>query len=683
MFASARRLIGNVNVTESQGLIRIQGIPTGAITNDIAKHWATSRMNSHMFVKLNSSELVIPSFFAVELVHMLKVLYEVRRIRTNRRAIEKILIELHSETWLRNIDSQHESVLDFSQLRQIKFKLLPHQLAFLERYNWVKPRYNLRGILLMVPPGGGKTISDISIAVCTEADIVYIVSPKNAIYTVWAKTLSQDMTSPQKVWIAADEKPFDPTAKWLIYHYETLDKAIQAASKHPHKKTVIILDESHGFNDIAAQRTEKFLELCRITKSTDIIWASGTPIKAMGQEAIPLIRSIDPLFTPDVEARFKRIFGANAERGYDILNHRLGLISYKVPKSEFMDSTPTFIDINVKMPNGDKYTLASLKGVMSTFITERQKYYAARKEEDHAFYRTCISAYYVPRVRGADEDREFREYQSIVASFIKYGFDSRSMGDKAKFCNAFERDCIIPSLPKDLKLRFIDVKSVVKYVDLKIRGECLGRILSKEREQCHVDMIDHIEFDKIIDNSEKKTLIFTSFVKAVDKAFNTLTNGGYAPLRVYGDTNSDLTNIIGQYRDNPDVNPLVATFQSLSSAVPLIMANSVIFLNSPFRSHEEEQAISRCNRLGQDKPVFVYKIHLDTGTEPNISTRSRDILEWSRAQVSSILGVEDTSVDAIALEDVYGGHYEDEYGDVSLCLESHQIVESPPPSLSW
>ena len=74
-------------------------------------------------------------------------------------------------------------------------------------------------------------------------------------------------------------------------------------------------------------------------------------------------------------------------------------------------------------------------------------------------------------------------------------------------------------------------------------------------------------------------------------------------------------------------------------------ANTVIFLNVPFRSTDYEQASERCYRIGQDTDVYIYKLVLDTGDEPNLSTRMQDILSWSKDQFGQIVDGEDGPVE--------------------------------------
>lgn len=656
MINDIRRITGMIDVREEKGLISITGIPSYTFTNDIKRVWNTVRVNNYMFVKVTRSEMTLFSFFAVEFEIILQRLLESSEARTNRRALREILKQLRENTWLARRDMEHPPLLDSVYLKEIKFQLLPHQQQFYDFYNYTKLRYNLRGMLLMVPPGGGKTISGISIACCLKADIVYIVCPNNAVYEVWEKTLLNDMAKKQSVWVSRDNKPIPKDVRWLIFHYEDLDKAVQLAKLSNGKKAAILLDESHNFNDITSLRTQRFLQLCKDTRSQDILFASGTPIKAMGSEAIPLLRAIDPLFNKYVEDRFKKAFGQNANKANEILAHRLGVISFKVAKSTFMEKEPIIEDRAIKIPNGKEFTLPVVRDIMVAFIKERLDYYNARKDDYTKFYFECLRIHYESKPRSEVEKREYVVYREYIDHFRKKGFDPMADNDKAKFCNQFEKQYIEPAIPEKIRKQFRDVKTVVKYVELKVRGECLGRILYRERERCINELTKNINFADIIDNAEKKTLIFTSHVSAVDTAAELLINEGYKPLRVYAETNEDLVPMVKQYREDENTNPMIATFKSLSTAVPLIMANTLIMLNSPFRYHEQEQAISRCNRLGQDKQVYVFRFFLDTDGIPNLSTRSEDIYEWSKQQVTQILGIDvPPEVDGtIALESEFG-----------------------------
>lgn len=639
MISDVRRLIGNVEVSEDKGLITVSGIPSYAFTNDIKNVWNTIRINNYMFVKATRSELTLYSFFAIEFEIILEKILETPNARTNKRALREILAQLRENTWLAKREQSYPSLLNSIHLKEIKFTLLPHQKEFFELYNNIVPRYNLRGLLLMVPPGGGKTISGISVAVGLQSEITYIVCPNNAVFEVWAKTLANDMTKKQSYWVSREGKPIPQDCKWFIFHYEDLQKAVDLAYLAKDKRSVILLDESHNFNDPSSNRTQLFLQLCKDTKCRNILFASGTPIKALGIEAVTLLKAIDPLFTKAVSERFVKIFGKSANKANDILAHRLGLVSYKVAKTTFMDKEPIIEDKYIKLKNGNEFTLPAVREVMRNFITERMQYYNSRKKQYEETYFGLIKKYYEPTLKTDNQLKEYENYKNTINNFRRFGYDPITGGDNAKFCNYYEREYIEPFIPEKLRKDFREAKTVVKYLELKVRGECLGRILYKERERCIAEIAKNVNYGDIIDGAEKKTLIFTTHVNVVDIASEVLVNEGYKPLKVYAETNSELVPMVKQYREDPDINPMVATYASLSTAVPLIMANTLIMLNSPFRHHEQDQAISRCNRLGQDKQVYVYRFFLDTEGIPNLSTRSEDIFEWSKQQVEQILGV--------------------------------------------
>ena len=104
-------------------------------------------------------------------------------------------------------------------------------------------------------------------------------------------------------------------------------------------------------------------------------------------------------------------------------------------------------------------------------------------------------------------------------------------------------------------------------------------------------------------------------------------------------TNKDLNNIINRFEKTEELNPLIATFKSLSTAIPMTMADCMIMIDTPFRDYIFQQTIARINRLGATTQTYVYIASLDTGSEPNISNRTLDILKWSQSQIEAITGV--------------------------------------------
>lgn len=659
MFSAIRRMTGFSAVSEKDGIITVSGLPADFIAKDIKKFWTTSKIASSMFTYMSKNEVRFSSFFAIEFEYIIRSMLEQGGTTAGRRVIKNIIEGLHENTWMARLKVNEETKVEYPKwlkrehLKEIKWKLLDHQALFLDRYERVKYQYGLRGMLLTAAAGGGKTISGISIALTTEADYCIIVSPKNAIYRVWEKTLNEEMVVPQKPYVADRDGTNYGDGKWYIFHYESLEKAMELAKKLRGKKVCVILDESHNFNDAKSLRTDRFLQMCNVCQASDIIWSSGTPIKALGYEAIPLIKSIDPMFNDIAEQGFRKMYGKDAKRTLDILKNRIGIVSYIVPKKEFMSDKPVEKTIKIQMPGSEKYTLEALSVVMKKFIDERNKFYAGKRQEYRKYYDAIIEIH-KRTLRNGDQLSEFAQYEKIVAKFWKFGFDPRMDADQAVFANKYEKEKIHLSIPQSERNKFKDAKSVVKYPELKVRGECLGRILSKERMQCHVDMLPYVNFEELINAVEKKTIIFTSYVQVVDACHSHLEKLKMTPLRVYGATNNELPAIVGRFGSDEKINPLIATYQSLAVAVPLTMANGVILLNAPWRAYEREQAIARAYRIGQDKTVYVHDIILDTGDKTNISSRSIDIMQWSKDQVDSIMGTEGTTVSAESdLDTVY------------------------------
>lgn len=636
MFGSFKRAMGIVTAHEEKGYITLDGIPNDVIQRDIQKIWRTSRVGKHMFTRTTRNTIIFPSFFALEVKFMLTQILAADITLTSRRSINAIFSALDEFTWIGKIDSDLNRGFDYSKLNQINVSLLPHQLEFIRKYERNTIQYGLNGYYLAAAPGSGKTLNGLALGLLINPDVQIYICPKNAVEEVWVENIERFFKKQPKLWHSLSGKPVDLNAEYFICHYEQLAALEPLFKKIKNKKVYIDIDEGHNFNDIKSARTKRLIEYCASVANRDVLWASGTPLKSIGSEVIPFLTTIDPSFRPMVAERFKKIFGMSTGVAGNILSHRMGEVTYKVDKGTIRDGEgPLVEEIKIQIPNGQDYTLDTIRKEMVKFIEERIKYYKANRDEYHGTYARIMEAHKATVDEGTD--RNYSKYIKSVKELQKLK-DYRNVPEVMEYTNWYEKEVIIPTLSNEDKKLFRSAKSVVKYVELKIRGEALGRILGRRRAQCHVDMVPYAGLMDIIEDSNSKTLIFTSFTEVVEETQAFLKYNKEPSLVVYGKTNKDLKAIVSQFARDDKIRALAATLQSLSTAVPMIMASSVVFMNAPFRIHEYEQAVARADRIGQKHRVKVYKIALDTGEQANVSTRSSEIMEWSKQQVDMIMG---------------------------------------------
>lgn len=649
------RMLGVLEVVEEGDYITVYNIRSDMFASDLKKVWNTNRIFKHMFKTVSRNKMTFHKFFAIEFYFLLRSLSKSKEKRFIKSMVcEKVIELMYEHTWLRNVKYVFGDIMDrevneeirlplnYKALDKFVFKPYRHQSIFFETYALHKKAFDLRGFYLTSPPGSGKTLTALMTRELLGLDKLIVVCPRPAVHEVWTKDPIKHYKQKPKIWDSVTNSgPIDVSADIIVAHYQSLPRLIEAIPRLNKYKTMINLDEGHNFNDFKSQQTQNFITLCKgLTNCQDILWGSGTPIKSIGTEAIPFLMTVVSGFNSHLLERFKKMYGSSSTSLSELLANRLGLKVYTVPKSEVVDGVPIEETIKVVMPNSENYTLESIQEEMVSFIKERVEFYDLNKERFLQEYLYGINKF-TERKMSNELQLEFKKYQSTVEALRK----SKSymhMSDEMAYCNRFEKDHIEPLLAGTKLKEFRNAKSAVKYTMLKIRGEALGRILGKKRIECHVDMIKHANLPEVVKNSISKTLIFTSYVEVVDETVDVMRTNGLKPLQVTGKNSSDLRGIVKQFESSKEMNPLVATLKTLSTAVPLTMANTVVFTNKPFRIHELEQAIARVWRIGQENQVYVVHLELDTGDKPNINTRSADIMAWSKEQVDILTGVTTT-----------------------------------------
>ncbi len=618
--------------TNGDGDIVINGAFVKVIMLDIFNEWHTSAIEKQMFKSISTFSVTADRFFAVELLYMFTKLAESKV--GNRLKYSKLAEQLYENTWLKEAAERPTLTINYKAIKdQLNITLLPVQNNYLTRYAEAIPRMNLRGNVLGSAPGSGKTIAGFAWGLAFDIDILIFIVPKNSLHQVWESTVNSVFKKKKKYWISSGSEPITGKEDYIICHYESM-ALVRSAIRKLKGKIGIWVDESHNFNEDSSIRTQMLIDICTRGNVSAVTLASGTPLKAVAREASSMLAAICYDYTYDVAERFKKSLARTSSAG-DIIRNRLSYSVFSVPKHDIVKNEVTYTTYPITFKGMERFTLKAVKLAMSAYIAERVIHYNKYGPGLIDDYIMILERY--GSKLDASEKYDYNLYISD-AKHLHLHFNPWTDGDIVIRAKRYEREFIEKTLQGDELKEFRKTTSIYKYPALVIRGEALGHVLTRERIECFNALTRHADIASIIKSSRKKTVIFSSYVDTVEVAAAVCRKAKLKPIIVHGTAKSTLDVAVAKFTKSKLINPIIATYKSLSTAVPLISASTLILINHPYRDYEWQQATARVDRLGQDGPVEIVDLVLDTGEDPNLSTRGKDIMTWSKEATEFLLG---------------------------------------------
>lgn len=470
-----------------------------------------------------------------------------------------------------------------------------------------------------------------------------ILCPPKLVDKVWKETLDKEFRVVPPYWTSMSGLPLDTSAEFFILHYDFLtNKGFEEFERFMmfYKKSgnqfKLIIDECHNFNEPTSNRTQMIIELSDKGYFSHTLPMSGTPLKACSKESYAIFSLTDPLFVGLARERFKDAYGRGRERLNELFARRIGRNKFTIAAIDGMDEAPDTEVINVSFKGAEQFTIENIRLRMLNYIRERYAFYQANLPSIRSQYLACVDKYEEKIKRDATALQELELYKRYVHDFNKRGFNTFTDGDKSKFCKSVEEK-IEGVLAGRERLEFRSNCSAVKYVSLKIQGEVIGNVFGAARRECAKAIIEHAGLIELVNHVEKKTLFFSTYVEAVEAAEEYFLANGFKPVTITGKNLGNTDSEIKRFENDPNTNPLITTYKSLKEGYPLTMANQLIMIDVPYRDYEVIQTKARIHRKGQDSPTFFWCLRLDTGDQPNISTTTLDILQWSRDQVAEMM----------------------------------------------
>ena len=582
-----------------------------------------------------------PAFFCVELQELFAELGEAY----NDFCYRKIARLIYENSWLSKADKLDIPLLNTDALKDHlneKYELLPHQKKFIELWDVLKGRLNLRGYILAFGQGLGKTLTATSLSILKNKKKVYIVCP-NTLTVNWAEELKLYLKKysdinlwREEVGIVGNPKyPVGPKCKYLICNNEALDKLLPLINISG-ESTMLVVDESQNFRNYNGLRVKQLLDAAKKIKSGDILLCSGTPIKAVPNEIVPSLMLIDPLMTDEVAHTYHLAFNIDNTLAAQIVNRRFGMIMYRKTKEE-LDLPPREVhDFPLQITNPDPYLLSTT----SEKVNERFMIYYKEKLEKNDELKEKYQSY-VEKYHRAPAD----QYRLYLKKFI-----NTANTDKREFLHELDRikiegfveQYVRPYIPEEHKKEFEKLYTDFVMMKQSAMGKSIGEILPPLRAELYTKMFmeNQEKILDMIDERTKKTVIFSMFLPVVNEIDRLINQSGrFKSVKITGSV-KDRKAIIDRFKQDPSVKVLVATSQTLGTGVTLTEASLMFFFGPPWRETDFEQCADRIHRIGQVSKVDIYNaILLDS--RPNLSSRMTDIMKWSGDMFGSMIKTTD------------------------------------------
>jgi len=604
-----------------------------------------------LFIKPTKASFEFYDFFLLEFHYLLKLILtdeHILGLDIGATLLQEFVTLLETKTWLAERTIDTSKTFDYKLItKNMKYPPLEHQYALFEKYAEMQALGGLRGGLADASVGSGKTYSSLALGEMLGYETIIIIAPKNTIYQVWVDSVTESLFKKAQTFVVLTGNVKHTTEKYIITNYEYLEKLMRnkkEVRKLKRLKPMLIIDEYHNYNELKSKRTETLLDFVNYINFKDMILLTGTPIKMNIKELHPLLYLLDSKFykIKDIFEQFYRNLNFTK---VDLIQYRFNLYRERVDIADKDKGEIDLEEYRLTLDNGNDYTLSTITAKMDEYKQNRLLELYDNMDTYTSDFNIILDEVKLTLTKSNSntlgEIKRLHEYKSLVKTIRAKSDNNRlfEVYDKVSEATLIETEVIVPNLSPMDKIKFNNIKSIIKYPKLKVLGEALGKILLGTRIRCYKDLAKNLDYTSMLKLTNKKGLIFSNYITVCEVAMKETSNEGFKPIGVFGEHVKHLTSTVNTFNDLTNKHtPLIATFKALSTGNPLTAANVVIIMDNPLRSHTLTQSIARAYRIGNNEKVLTFFIMLDTGDEFNITDRDLFIVNTSESNIETITG---------------------------------------------
>lgn len=427
--------------------------------------------------------------------------------------------------------------------------LMPHQSRVLEAV-----RRGHRTFLLADEPGLGKTAQALIAATVADAYPMLAVVP-NVVKINWAREVALWTPHRRVTVIHGDGEDMDAFADVFVVNYEILDRHLAWASTLGFRSMVV--DEAHFIKNLSSQRSRHVLALAEGIRSRT---PGGNPL-LMALTGTPLINDVED---------FRAIW------------RFLGWIKGDQPSPALVRKLE---DIGLTPADHDFYP-AARDAVISMGIVRRRKADVAAD---------------LPAKRVVDLPVELDD---AVGRSVRRA--ERALGKRlaTRYHALLEaRELPLTTIDEDLMRR-------VAHAELEAAGSkgaenvfTMVRRIGQGKASLAADYAGQLA------RSAGKVVLFAKHIDVMDTAEQVLADAGLATVSIRGEQTAKQRQLaIDAFQKDPAVAVAVCSLTAAGVGLNLHASSNVVLAELSWTAAEQEQAIDRVHRIGQEEPVTAWRI---------------------------------------------------------------------------
>ena len=429
-------------------------------------------------------------------------------------------------------------------------ELMPHQSQVV-----AAAEAGHRTFLLADEPGLGKTAQALLAAEAVGAYPLLVVVP-NVVKTNWAREAGMWVPNRPTTVVHGDGENVDAFSDIVVVNYEVLDRHVGWFGTFGFRGMVV--DEAHFIKNKSSQRSRHVLEI-----SERIRMRTARPL-LMALTGTPLINDIEDFLA---------------------IWQFLGWIDETEPSRQLMAA----LEANGLTPADHGFLPAARSAVIDMGIVRRRKVDVAAD---------------IPARRIADLPvelegalgRSIKEAERVLARRLVKRYDSA--------LEARSPGVVVEGIDHDL------VRKVATWERQDAKdssGE--ENVFTMMRRIGQAKAVLAADYAGQIARSAGKVVFFAKHVDVMDAAEETFAQRSLGFVSIRGDqTSRNRQQAIDSFTNDPGVSVAVCSLLAAGVGLNLQVASDVVLAELSWTDAEQQQAIDRVHRIGQDQPVTAWRI---------------------------------------------------------------------------